>query len=83
MYVIFIRNRMARENLDWRTPYERLYGSTPDISMIYRFQFFEKIYYKREDASFPSDSNEAAGWFVGFSEHVGHTMTYKVLTQET
>ena len=40
-YVCFIFNRMAMESLNWRTPHEQLTGSTPDISMIYRFHFYD------------------------------------------
>ena len=32
---------------------------------------------------FPSESDEMAGRFVGFSENVGHQMTYILLTEET
>ena len=74
-------NRMALKSLNWRTPYEVLYGSTPDISMIYRFKFYDRIYSKRDDSrggdEFPSQSNEFSGRFVGFSEIVGHKLTYK------
>ena len=49
-YVCFIMNRMAIGSLDWRTPYEQLLGHTPDISMIYRFKFFDRVYYKRVDS---------------------------------
>jgi hypothetical protein len=45
MYVVFIMNRMAFEPLDWRTPYEWLKVSTPAISMIYCFRFYDRIYY--------------------------------------
>ena len=86
-YVCFIMNRMALKSLKWRTPYEVLYGSTPDISMIYRFKFYDRIYGKRDDSrggvEFPSQSNEFSGRFVGFSENVGHKMTYKVLADES
>ena len=86
-YVIFIMNRTALQSINWRTPYERLYGNTPDISMIYRFKFFESVYVKRDESrggkQFPSSSNEIAGRFVGFSEDVGHGMTYIVLTDNT
>ena len=86
-YVIFIMNRTALESLDWRTPYEKLYGNTPDISMIYRFKFFDQVYVKRDESRggkrFPSLSNEILCRFVGFSEHVGHNMTYIVLTDDT
>ena len=86
-YVCFIMNRLALQSLQWRTPYEKLHGSTPDISMIYRFKFYDRVYYKRDEsrggANFPSQSNESVGRFVGFSEDVGHPMTYKVLTEDT
>ena len=51
--------------------------------------FWDRVYFKRDETSasrgggFPSQSNEDAGRFVGFSEDVGHTMTYKVLTDDT
>ena len=86
-YVCFIMNRMALESLDWRTPFERLMGSTPDISMIYRFKFYDRVLFKRDESRggkcFPSSSNEISGRFVGFSEHVGHQMCFKVLTDDT
>ena len=31
----------------------------------------------------PSESDEMAGRFVGFSENVGHQITYIILTEET
>ena len=87
LYVIFILNRLATKSLQWRTPYEALYGSTLDISMIYRFAFYDRVYAKRDDSrgdsGTSSDSDEIAARFVGFSEHVGHIMTYKILTKDT
>lgn len=86
-YVCFIMNRMALASLGWRTPYEKLFGNTPDISMIYRFKFYDRVYYKRTDSrggdAADDASDESAGRFVGFSESVGHAMTYKVLTENT
>ena len=83
-YVCFIMNRTAMKSLQWKTPYQVLTGSTPDISMIYRFRFYDKVYCRRDDtSSFPSKSNEILCYFVGFSESVGHKMTYKVLTADT
>jgi hypothetical protein len=54
---------------------EILTGSTPDISPLLSFQWWEPVYFKLDDASFPSDSRERRGHFVGISEHVGHAMT--------
>ena len=48
-YVCFVMNRTALKSLHWRTPYEILYDSTPDISMIYRFKFYDRIYGKSDD----------------------------------
>ena len=59
--------------LHWRTPFEKLHGNT----------VYNKPYESRGGESFPSQSNEAAEKFVGFSEDVDHPMTYKVLTEAT
>ena len=61
----------------------KLNGSTPDISALLRFHFWQDVYYKLDDADFPSQSREEKGHFVGFSEHVGHALTYKILTIDT
>ena len=63
---------------------EKLTGVTPDISMIYRFRFWDGVYYRRDDSDgkkFPSLSNEEKGRFLGYSESTGHQMTYKILTE--
>ena len=87
-YVAFIMNRMATKSLSCLTPYESLTGITPYISVVHRFCFYDKIYFRNtnsrgEPHSFPSSSNERLGRFVGFSTHVGHGMTYKILTLDT
>jgi hypothetical protein len=75
MYVCFVLNFTASASLNWRTPMEILTGSTPDISPLLSFRWWEPVYFKLDDASFPSDSRERRGRFVGISEHVGHAMT--------
>ena len=86
-YVAFIMNIVALESLRWRTPYEILFRYTPDISMIYIFKFYNNVCVKRYKSQggndFPSSSNELSGKFVGFQEHVGHKMTYKIITNDT
>ena len=54
-----------------------------DISPILTFSWMEPVYYKRHDSHFPSDSQESLGYFVGFSEHVGHLMTFKIWNKDT
>jgi hypothetical protein len=40
--------------------------------------------YKVDDSDFPSDSShEKRGHWVGVAEHVGHAMTFKILTDDT
>ena len=56
---------MAMESLRWRTPHEALTGTTPDISVIYWFCFYDQVYVKRDEPTargrFPSESDEVAG----------------------
>ena len=82
-YVCFLLNRLACQSLQWRTPLEALDGSTPDISPLLRFSFWDPVYYKLDDSDFPSESTEGRGRWVGIAEHVGHAMTYKILTDDT
>ena len=70
-------NKSELQSLEWRIPFELLTGSTPDISMIYYFKFFDCIYYKYDKSRGKESSNKKAGRFVGFSKNVGHAMTYK------
>ena len=86
LYVCYILNRTATPSLNWRTPLEILDGDTPDISAILQFEFWEPVYYSPldgENPSFPSESQQKRGRFVGFAETVGHAMTFKVLTDDT
>ena len=62
---------------------EALTGSTPDVSVLLRFTFWEPVYFRMDDSDFPSESRELRGHFVGVSESVGHALTYKVLTDDT
>ena len=41
------------------------------------------IIYKHDNPSFPSDSTERLGRFVGIAEHVGHALTFKILTEDS
>ena len=82
-YVCFVLNHTACKAINWQIPMRVLTGTTPDISPILRFSFYQPVYYAVNEPSFPSDSREARGRFVGIAEHVGHAMTFKVLTEDT
>jgi hypothetical protein len=50
--------------------------------MLY-FSFYEPVYYLVDDTTFPSESKELRGRWVGVSENVGHFMIYKILMDDT
>jgi hypothetical protein len=50
--------------------------------MLY-FSFYEPVYYLVDETTFPSESKELRGRWVGVSKNVGHFMTYKILTDDT
>ena len=41
------------------------------------------MFYATYDQHFPSESEERAGYCVGFGEHRGDAMTHKILDQDT
>ena len=41
------------------------------------------MFYATYDQNFPSESEERAGYWVGFGEHCGDAMTHKLLDHET
>lgn len=82
-YVCFVLNHTACKAINWQLPLRVLTGTTPDISPLLRFSFWQPVYYATNEPSFPSDSREARGRFVGIAEHVGHAMTFCILTDDT
>ena len=78
-YVCFVLNHSYNTNING-IPLTHLTGSTIDISVLLRFHFWQKVYYKAIEPSFPSDSVEEMGYVVGISEHCGHALTWKILT---
>jgi hypothetical protein len=64
-------------------PLQAAEGSTQDISPLLRFYWWEPVYFKVDDAPFPSTSREERGHFVGISQNVGHAMTYKILCDKS
>ena len=80
-YVCQLMNHTATEALGWRTPWEWIFGETPDLTAFLQFVFYEPVYYLKYDAKYPEDPTECVGRFVGVSEDVGHGMTYRILTE--
>ncbi|HSN66994.1 MAG TPA: hypothetical protein VLS94_10155, partial [Fusibacter sp.] len=82
-YVCFLTNHLETESLGWKTPMQVFTGETSDVSPLLHFQFYEEVNYMRHSSDFPSDSTEETGYFVGFGESVGDTMTFKILSKDT
>ena len=83
IYVCYLLNHIASSALDWKIPLLALTGITPDISIILLFTFYQPLFYATYDQHFPSESEERAGYWVGFGEHCGDAMTHKILDHDT
>ena len=59
---------MASPTLQGICPVQALEGTTPDISFLLHFSFYEPVYYRIDssepDLNFPSSSNEKKGYWV-------------------
>ena len=81
-------NCTAEESLGWRPPLEALSGQTIDISILLIFLFWDLAFVARndkDDENFTGSdkANEVMGRFIGFAQHVGHALTFKILNLET
>lgn len=81
-YVCFLLNHTYCQSIK-AIPMQCLTGSTPDISPLLRFYFWQPVLYMVDDSHFPSESREERGHFVGIAENVGHSMTFKILSDKT
>ena len=79
----YLLNHIACTALDGKIPLLSLTGITPDISIISLFTFSQPVFYATYDQHLPSESEERAGYWVGFGEHCGDAMTHKILDQDT
>ena len=82
LYVWFFLNH-THAGLINDIPITKDTGSTAEIIPLFRFRFWQQLYYKVDNYGFPSYSTEKHGCWVGISKHVGNYMTFKVLTYDT
>jgi len=82
-YVCLVLNCTACSSLDWKVPLTILLGTTVDVSPLLRFHWYQPVLYTVDDQAFPSEPREALGYFVGIAPNCGHTMTFKILTDDT
>ena len=83
IYVCYLLNHIACSALDGKIPLLALTGIIPAISIILLFTFYQPVFYVTYDQHSPSESEERAGYWVGFGEHCGDAMTHKILDHDT
>ena len=52
-------------------------------SILLLYTIYKPVFYATHDQHFPSDSEERAGFWVGFAEHCGDSLTHMVLDAVT
>ena len=62
-----------------RTPYESMYGHTPDIPSLCNFDFYEPVWYY-DPQEFPDDKRKMARW-LGETHGIGQAMCYWLLPE--
>ena len=86
-YICVVLNHLASPTLQGICPVQALEGTTPDISFMLHFSFYEPVYYRIDssepDLNFPSSSNEKKGYWVGFAYNQGDCLTWRILTEDT
>ena len=86
-YICVVLNHLASPTLQGICPVQALEGTTPDISFLLHFSFYEPIYYRIDssepDLNFPPSSNEKKGYWVGFADNQGDCLTWRILTEDT
>ena len=86
-YICVVLNHLASPTLQGICPVQALEGTTPDISFLLHFSFYEPVYYRIDssepDLNFPSSSNEKKGYSVGFADNQGDSLTWRILTEDT
>ena len=82
-YVCYILNHISTASLGGQVSLQVLYGVAPDISILLLYTFYQPVFYATHDQHFPSDSEERVGFWVGFAEHCGDSLTLMVLDAVT
>ena len=86
-YICVVLHHLASPTLQDICPVQALEGTTPDISFMLHFSFYEPVYYRIDssepDFHFPSPSNEKKGYWVSFADNPGDRFTWRILTEDT
>ena len=86
-YICVVLNHLASPTLQGISPVQALQGTTPDVSFLLHFSFYEPVYYRIDssepDLNFPSSSTEKKGYWVGFADNQGDSFTWRIFTDDT
>ena len=86
-FICVVLNHLASPTLQGICPVQALEGTTPDISFLLHFSFYDPVYDRIDssepDLNFPSSSNEKKGYWVGFADNQGDCLTWRILTEDT
>ena len=86
-YICVVLNHLASPTIQGICPVQALEGTTRDISFLLHFSFYEPVYYRIDssepDLNFPSSSNEKKGYWGGFADNQGDSLTWRILTEDT
>ena len=86
-YICVVLNHLVSPTLQGICPIQALQGTIPDVSFMLHFSFYEPVYYRIDssepDLNFPSSSNEKKGYWVGFADNQGDSLTWRILTEDT
>ena len=86
-YICVVLHHLASPTLQGICPVQALQGTTPDISFMLHYSFYEPVYYSIDssepDLNFTSSSNEDKGYWVGFADNPGDRLTWRILTEDT
>ena len=86
-YICVVLSHLASPTLQGICPVQALEGTTPDVSFMLHFSFYEPVYYRIDssepDLNFHSSSNEKKGYWVGFADNQGDSLTWRILIEDT
>ena len=90
-YICVVLNYLASLPLQGICPVQALARTTPDISSMLHFSFYDSFYepfsyrieFSEPDFNFPSSSNDNKGYWAGFAANQGDSLTWRTLTEDT
>ena len=87
-YICVVLNHLAFSNSSRHMPSSKLWKELLQTSVsLLHFSFYEPVYYRIDssepDLNFPSSSNEKKGYWVGFADNQGDSLTWRILTEDT